>query len=260
MKINIIVSTPNKISVNFHVNNSSGSPHAVTPNTRIVKMRGYGDPIMIARDGLDVALTGDNFNHCDYWASEGVNASGVHLPNWGAVSKFQPLGKVELDYLKSIQPNDFSVYGFTLAQKMNWLVGECCPPARPYWTIGGKWSGTWSKFHFGTMVFGHQPVRVKTNPDGSLKVTKFLTQYKDYDRWLTGEVEFLEVDGFRPEMMSWSVDWLVQNAYIQSATEAYKTNIINDLPRGRLYHPVWSPDYYPSNYGKLYLPRFAIVE
>jgi len=240
-----------------------------TPNTRLVRTRGYGDPIMVQRMGLDTRLTGDNFNHADFWASEGIKPNGVHSPNWAAVTKWQALGRAEMEYLKSIQPDDFHIWGFTLAQKMNWLVGEGTPPARPYWTLGDKWDGAWESFRFGTMVFGHSRVRVKTNADGSLKVTKFMTEYRDIDpatgvtTWLTGEVEFLEVDGFRPEMMDvdkYPVAWLLENGYIQQATEAYGVNVINDVPRGVMYHPVWSPEVWPSNYGALYLARFCVEE
>lgn len=260
MKIEIVSQgKPASIAVEIH---GKAMP-TVTPNTKIVQMRGYGDPIMIAREGLDTALTGDNFNHCDFWASEGKKPSGVHSANWSAVTKFQVLGRTEMDYLKSIQPDDFYIWGFTLEQKMNWLVGEetsSQKPSRPYWTIGDKWDGLWETFRFGTMVFGHQPVRVKTNADGSLKVTTFLTEYRDYGTWKTGEVEFLEVDGFRPDMTTWDVAWLLENGYLQQATAAYGANEINDVPRGIMYHPVWSPEHYLSNYGMLWLPRFAIVE
>jgi hypothetical protein len=223
--------------------------------------------------GLDTRLTGDNFNHADFWASEGIKPSGVHSPNWAAVTKFQTLGRAEMEYLKSIQPDDSYLWGFTLAQKMNWLIGDATndPPARPYWTIGDKWSGNWTTFRFGTMVFGHSCVRVKTNADGSLKVTKFLTEYRNIvngvTTWLTGEVEFLEVDGFKPEMMDkdkYPVAWLLENGYIQQATEAYGTasaaNVINAAPRGIMYHAVWSPEFWQSNYGALYLARFCIEE
>ena len=243
-----------------------------TPNTRIVKTRGYGDDIMIRRMGLDTRLTGDNFNHADYWASAGIKPSGVHSPDWAAVTKFQCLGRAEMEYLQSIQPDDFYIWGFTFEKKMNWLVGEGTPPARPYWTLGDKWSGSWDEFRFGTMVFGHSRVRVKTNPDGSLKVTKFLTEYREIVngevKWLTGEVEFLEVDGFKPAMMDktkYPLVWLIENCYIQQATEAYGTpaadNVINDVPRGVMYHPVWDVGAYPSNYGSaLYLARFCAEE
>lgn len=230
------------------------------PNTRIVRTRGYGDPIMIAREGLDASLTGDNFNHVDYWASEGIKPNGVHSANWQAVTKFQRLGGAEMDFLISIQPNDYSIYGYTLDQKMNWLVGEGTV-GRPYWTLGDDWSGDWDEFRFGTMVFGHSKVRIKTNPDGSPKVSKFLTEYMDYESWLIGVVEFVEVDGIRPDMLSYPLQWLIENAYVQQATEVIgKDNRINDVVRGVVYHPVWSPDHYLSNYGKIYLPRFAIIE
>jgi hypothetical protein len=215
--------------------------------------------------GLDTTITKDNFDHVDFWASEGLRSGGVHSPNWGAVTKFQTLNRDCLNYLMSIQPDDQKQWGFTLDQKMNWLIGDATnnPPSRPYWTIGGKWNQNWIQFRFGTMVFGHSKIRVKTNDDGSLKIKRFLTQYLDGDRWVTEEVEFLEVDGFRPEMMDLSkypVEWLLENAYLQQATEAFGNNRINKSPRGVIYHPVWSPDYWSSNYGPLYLARFCIVE
>lgn len=231
------------------------------PLSRVVATRGYGDPIMIQYMGLDVRITGANFNHVDYWSSEGVMSNGVHRANWSAVTRYQPLGRAEMEYLKSIQPGDHPI-----EQKMNWLVGDASSssPSRPYWTLGAAWGGAWMAFRFGTMVFGHSRIRVHANPDGSLKIFRVLTQYKDGDVWRTGELEFLQVDGFKPHMMDknrYPVEWLLENAYIQQATEAYAGNAIGYEPRGVLYHPVWDVTSYPSNYGTaLYIARFCVVE
>lgn len=245
-----------------------------TPNTRLVETRGYGDDMIVRRYGLHTLWTGDNFNHLDYWASTGIKSSGVHSSDWAAVTKFQRLERADFEYLASIQPDDYHIWEYTLGQKLNWLIGQAdgSPPARPYWTIGGKWSENWEELRFGTMVFGNSRVRVKTNADGSLKVTRFVCEYKEHDPnssngasiWKEGEIEFVEVDGFKPIMKEWPLEWLVENGYIQQATEAMSRpahNTIGYSPRGNMLHPVWDVKSWPSNYGSaLYLARFCIKE
>lgn len=223
---------------------------------------------MILREGLDTSVTGSNFNHVDFWTYTGVKDKGVYSADWGAITKFQPLGKVELQYLYSIQPDDSFESGFTREQKMNWLIGNATgsPPSRPYWTFGDSWQGNWKKFQFGTMVFGHSKIRVHTNPDGSVKIWVFKTEYKNGSNWEVGELEFCKVDGFKPYMMNtnkFPVQWLVENGYIQQATAAHpfpRQNSIDYYPRGKMYHPVWDPDFWPSNYGNnLYIAKDFLI-
>lgn len=235
--------------------------------SKIVYTRGYGDQIIVERSSLDTSLTGPNFDHIDYWASAGIKPNGVHSADWGAVTKFQNLGRSEMNYLSSIQPDDQYEWGFTLDQKMNWLVGqEMSPPDRPYWA-NNKWSRDWTIFQFGTMVFGHNKIRAKTNQDGSLIIHKYLTEYQSYGKWLVGDVDFIEVDGFKPYMMdknNYPVEWLIENAYIQKATAANhhpRPNSIDYYPRGTILHPVWDVKNWKSNFGNnLFIPKFAIME
>lgn len=262
----------NRISVKFHGN---GTP--APEGSKIVQTLGYGDEIIVRRMELDTRITGDNFNHIDYWCSTGVRSDGTHTADWKAVSKFQHLGVPEFQYLYSIQPDDFHIWGFTREQKMNWMIGarNGSPPERPYWTRGGQWDESWIAFEFGTMVFGNSRIRVKTHADGALKTTVFRTDYSERDpfdlskpsEWRIGDIEFVEVDGFKPYMMDverYPVEWLVENAYIQQATEAMgrpSPNTIGYSPRGNILHPVWDVGSWPSNYGSaLYLARFCIAE
>mgnify|MGYP001425631388 CR=1 FL=1 len=215
----------------------------------VFKTLGYGDPVMIELMGLDTNLTGPNFDHVDLYSPTG---------GWGAVHKFQILDRQAFDYLKSIQPDDSAEWGFSLNQKMNWLIGQRdgTTPDRPYWTRGGSWDGNWEKFEFGIMVFGHQLVKVETDHSGKPVEYKFNTNFPNSPR--AREVTFYKPIGMkRSEIGKFTHEthpWFIQKA--TAANHKPKPNSIDYAPRGVMVHPVWSLDDWRTNYGSdLYLAR-----
>jgi hypothetical protein len=217
--------------------------------TGVFTTRGYGDPVMVDLMGLDTSLTGPNFNHVDLYSPTG---------GWGAVHKFQFLDRQALNYLISIQPDDFSQWGFTLNQKMNWLVEnrDGKTPDRPYWTRGGDWDGNWTSFEFGIMVFGHQLVRVETDVNGNPVPYQFRTNFPNSPK-------VRDVTFYRPVGMKRSEIGRFTHAthpwFIQKATAANhnpKPNSIDYAPRGVMFHPVWDLGDWRTNFGSdLFLAR-----
>ena len=215
----------------------------------VFKTLGYGDPIIVELMGLDTTLTGPNFDHIDLYSPTG---------GWGAVHKFQILDRQAMEYLKSIQPDDFMEWGFTFNQKMNWLVGwtDEGSPSRPYWTKGDSWDGNWTSFVFGIMVFGHQLVKVETDANGKPVEYMFNTGFPNSSAKRT--VTFYKPIGMkRSEIGKFTHQthpWFIQKA--TAANHNPKPNSIDYFPRGVMYHPVWDLNDWKTNYGSdLYLAK-----
>jgi hypothetical protein len=209
----------------------------------------YGNPLMVELMGLDtVGLGTSNFQNVDLFDPD-LGAG------FGGVSKWQMLGRSQMDYLIGIQPKDRP-----LGPKMAFLTSnkDATPnhtPDRPYWTTGADWNGSWSTFRFGTIVFGGQKVKVKTNSYGEPIEYKF---YSKFQGTASKEIiTFYELDGMR-----WAdrdkVTHQTHPYWIQRCTWAgYPDNAYRDTwDSGIVYHPVWSPTDFPSNYGnKLYIAK-----
>jgi hypothetical protein len=202
----------------------------------IVNTKGFGDPEMMEYLNLSTQPGYDgggisNFNHVDFYHYNPVKKSG----EWGAVANFQTLSKSDVDYLLSIQPKDGKD-----DQRRNWLFGNATEdnPARPYWVKTDGNGGT--SYYFGTMVFGHSKIRVESE-NGRPKVYTLRCWFPNKPTYSVGE--FVKVVGFKREHMSKSVEWLLENAYIQRCTAAYTKPVhdtITDTPSGMvIYHPVW---------------------
>lgn len=223
------------------------------PEAGIFKTRGYGDPVMVELMGLHTDLTGPNFNHVDLWSPSG---------GWGAVHKWQILDRQAFNYLKAIQPDDFSEWGFIIEQKMNWLIGQTdgTPPSRPYWTEGDNWTGNWSKFLFGIMVFGHQLVKVETDTGGKPIPYVFRTSFPESSQ--KRDVIFYKPVGMkRSEIGKFTHEthpWFIQKT--TAANERPQPNTIDYAPRGVMFHPVWDLNDWTTNYGSdLYLAKDFLV-
>ncbi|HEY5730464.1 MAG TPA: hypothetical protein VIS72_10465 [Anaerolineales bacterium] len=223
------------------------------PAVGIFETRGYGDPIIMELMGLDTNLTGPNFNHIDLYSPTG---------GWGAVHKFQKLDRQAMDYLKSIQPNDMAEWGFTINQKMNWLVGHSdgTVPDRPYWTKGDSWNRNWTSFVFGIMVFGHQLVKVETNASGKPREWVFNTTFPNSPK--KRDVVFYKPVGMkRSEIGKFTHEthpWFIQKA--TAANHNPKPNSIDYAPRGVMYHPVWDLSDWQTNFGSdLYLAKDFLI-
>lgn len=224
-----------------------------TSEPGIFRTRGYGDPFMIETMGLSTDLTGPNFDHVDLWSPTG---------GWGAVSKWQILDRQAFAYLESIQPDDYAQWGYTLHQKMNWLIGnrDDGVPSRPYWTRGADWDEAWTKFEFGIMVFGHQLVKVQTYPNGQPIPYKFVTRYPE--RAKSEVIIFYKPVGMKRsqigEFTHESHPWFIQKC--TAANERPQPDSITYAPRGVMYHPVWDLDDWTTNFGSdLYLSSDFLV-
>lgn len=224
-----------------------------TPQTPagVFTTRKYGDPEMVRLMGLDTEAMGtSNFQNIALFTT---------VAGFGAVSQFQRLDKAALEYLISIQPVDQA----TLNQKMEFLCGERIgPPKRPYWTRNGEWKAlragdTSILFEFGTIVFGGQKVKVEIFNDAPVEY-KFLAKYQ-----ATSTMElitFYKLEGLR--RADWGkVSYATHPWFIQTATWAgYPDNSYHTTwHEGTIFHPVWSPLDYPSNYGALYIAKAFLV-
>lgn len=203
--------------------------NSVIMNTRGFGIDQFGDEMirfmnLSTEAGYDGRGIG-NFDHNDFLLYKPSNG----YTEWGAISgyKTQTLGQSEIDYLKRIQPNDFDVNA-----KMNWLIGG----GRPYWKVGTN------DYRYGTMVFGHSKIRVEST-NGKPDIYTIATYMPRDGSRLTRR--FCKVVGFRKYMMNlekYSVQWLLNNAFIQIATQANAKPVHNTIvyaDRGIKYHPVW---------------------
>lgn len=224
-------------------------------NSIIMNTYGFGDTHMKEYLNLSTELGYDgrgvgNFDHVDYML---VQPTGKTL--WGAISKFQILSKSDYDYVASIQPKDYD-----LQAKMNWFWSDATSstPDRPYWYERDV-NNNISTYSFGTMVFGHSKIRVEAE-NGQPKLYKFYTVFPNEEK--KGYHYFCKVDGFKRSMLNMPVQWLLENAYIQIATQANakpQHNTIAIYDRGIKYHPVWDfSDWHGNLKGEYYIWRDAL--
>jgi hypothetical protein len=188
---------------------------------------------------------------------------------FGAISYFQRMGIPERDYLKSIQPDDYAQYNYTVAQKMNLLVEPppATTPMRVYWSkVGGEWSSPYFvEMSFGTLVFGGQKLQVEMDGDKPKEYSLFgKYRARPTSEW----IPFFKLIGMRKNEISRPVSELFAEGKIQKFTAANKgaggqEDIYNDHPRGVMYSPVWSPLDWKVNSGvadALYIARKFLEE
>jgi hypothetical protein len=207
-------------------------------------VRKWGDPAMKSLMGYDTDVVGGNFQVVALFTPNG---------EFGAVSQFQILETTAMTLLQSLQQ---AGDGFTFAEKMNWLCND--GEGRPYWTVGGKWSdGLWSRFLFGTLVFGGQKIAVEMAGGLPVEYT-FFSKYKT--ETAKHNIVFYKLLGLRlvdiPFVNSGAISHATHPHLIQKAAAANTGNVYDDTPRGTIYHPVWSPLDWTSNNGDaLYIAK-----
>jgi len=225
----------------------------------LVTVRKWGDPALYALDGMSTAdIQVGNFQEVPLFHT--YKDKPTH-GEFGAISAFQMLGQTELDILKSIQPDDAKIYGYHLKQKMNWLIGSPSvrPPEQIYWSEEHGWDDPALKvFCFGTLVFGGQKVLVETDAAGQKVEYALFGSYrkKGINEW----IPFYKIVGMRRTEAGRPVEELLREGKMQICTCANRggkgENLYTETLKGIVYHPVWSPLDYPSNYGNaLYLAK-----
>src|SRR5215216_6495749 len=82
------------------------------PESRIFRVRKYGDPVMVAQAGADINIktVDSNFGVIPLYCPEDET--------WSAVAKYVKLNKADVKQLLKMQVQD----QFKPKQKMNWLV------------------------------------------------------------------------------------------------------------------------------------------
>lgn len=229
---------------------SSDTPSILSAPAPTHTVRRWGDPVMVELMGYDTNQVGGNFQ---------VVALATH-DAMEAVQQFQVLDHTAMTLLQSLQIAE----GFyTFAQKMNWLcsAGE----GRPYWTEGGEWAtNDWTRFLFGTLVFGGQKIAVELNNGVPVEYV-FDSKYKtDTSRHL---IPFYKLQGLRRDDIPLVNSGVISNKthphLIQKATAANAGqggNAYTDTPRGTIYHPVWSPmDWTNNNGDDLYIAKAFVI-
>lgn len=200
----------------------------VNPNpSNVYRVRKWGDRVLVDLLGATTALVGDNFQ-----VVKTASLSDNGAPEFNDIARVQIVDEV---YLTEIQCAD----EYTVESKMNWLINIDGKGVRPYWKDGGE------RLKFGPFVFGGQWVQLGEE----------ITVRGDYpnkpDQWIT----MRRVIGLRKADMA-KVSHTSHPYLIQRCTEVYGKDVYNDAPRGIIYHPVWSDEDFPVNYGdgKMWLP------
>jgi len=227
--------------------------------TGVVTVRKWGDPILYALDGMSTAdIKIGNFQEVPLFHP--YKDKPTH-GEFGAITSFQELGRAELDFLKKIQPDDAKTYGFDLKKKMNWLIGphNVRPPGQIYWSEDFGWDDPkLIHFRFGTLVFGGQKVLVETDSAGQKMEYSFVGKYRKKES--NESIPCYKIVGMRRAETGRPVAELLREGKIQICTCANRggkgEDQYTETLKGIVYHPVWSPLDYPSNYGNaLYLPK-----
>lgn len=235
------------LQISISIKDASPQPNPFA----IVEVRKYGDDVMVELMGLDTNILGtSNFQNISLC----TRSNG-----FGAVSQFQRLGKAQMDYLVSIQPQDEA----TLNEKIQFLVNGT--KGRPYWTNNGLWND-WQEsttLSFGTIVFGGQKCAVELDEQGQKKEYTLRGKYQNRNYY--EDIVFYKLVGMR-----WA-DRHKYNAtdhpyFLQRGTWAtWRTNPPNQYRdtwhEGVVLHPVWSPLDFPTNGGdnELFLAKAFCV-
>lgn len=178
----------------------------------------------------------------------------VHYPGLtevggrGDVNNFQNLGSqggANETYLLDIQPSQYDRN--MVRNKLINSDNSKGSARRPHWYKDGKL--VWGSTIIGGTVELPQSVRVRTNADGSLKVSTFNV---DYDGWKPNTT-FVEIDGLREEDKGRPVEELIREGRILYWYEINSTpdNITRSLGGVTgLFQPMWNDLQWPSNYGR----------
>lgn len=190
---------------------------------KVRRVRKWGDPVLVELADADVNLVGTTNFQIVKTATMG--ADGV--PFFNCTARYQ---RVDMAFLQSLQfPSD----GFTVKQKMNWLVNDDGSYDRPYWMKGTD------VLYFGPLLFGGQLVQT-----GETIIKWGRYPGRTQDEW----IPMHRVIGLRRSEFD-KVRFETPSHLIQRATEAGRDNGYNEYPRGEILHPVWSDLDWPCNYG-----------
>lgn len=200
---------------------------------------------MVDLMGLDVNIinTGNFQNVCLFDPNNGSQDS------FGAVSHFQKMDTSALNYMQSIQPNDYD-----LGRKLHWMGLPDNPKGRPYMYKNGV--ACW-----GLMVFGFNKIQVEA-VNGVPVPYIFRARYQS--RSYVEDIEMYKLVMFRKADMLRPVAELISEGLIHHATEAFlPDNGLGESPRGVILNPVWSPQDWPTNTGfhdDLYIPKVFLKD
>lgn len=196
------------------------------PPGNVYTVRKWGDPVLVDLMGSSTAIVNTSNFQVVQTASIGSN----NKPFFNCVSRFQ---FPDYNYLESLQyPSD----GYTVEQKMRWLVYYDGKARSPYWMDGSP------ILYFGPLVFGGQKVQLG---ETIVKLGKYPN--RDYEE----SIEFRRVIGVRRADFG-KYSYTKEPWYIQRATAANRTPVedsYTEFPRGEIFHPVWSDIDFPTNYG-----------
>lgn len=214
----------------------------ITPNPRpnssaVFQLLQPLDPVVVARLNPEDR----NFSHGTYYHVRGL---------FGDISNFLPMSAEDERYLLSIQPVGLTD-NHTVNAIRNKLIGE----GRPYfYRNGGLVFGN-------TVPFGNK-IRIKTNPDGSPRITKFRTRFPAENDSQIRDVEFVEVDGFRKSDMGRPVAELIAEGRMGYWYEISATGKVSQSLAGlsKLLCPFYTDRDFPSNQGNYYLPKDYLVK
>ena len=214
------------------------------PNSKLYKVRKWGDPIMV-RYGFDVDQAGT------------TNFQAVGLYNdgnrqFGAISNYIRLPHEDVLRLKAMQIEDeYEAKGKIKdwrKQKMKWL---CKARGTIYFYYHHASQGDWetlSYIEWGTLALGGNLVQV----EGTEVVHAKMRNGMD------GDVEVARLKGFGPFDWDRPLDDLLAEGLVHRCFCAYKSNHFGDTPKGIVYSPFYSPQYWEFPGGlrptALYIP------
>lgn len=189
-----------------------------SPDTVLLKVKGYGHQVSVDLFELDTDLTGPNFNHVDYYDQFG---------RWNAVTKFYNDVQDVLPWLKSLHPS--------WTQPMeNWLIGDTTggdKPSRPMW---------WAEkngvrvLRCGTSCFGENLVMVEAVNGKPVEYT-FRDSYPGIN--IVVDIPFVRVIGMRRSDIG-KVTHQSHPWFIHRANQA-ANNIVDWYPKGTtIYYPI----------------------
>lgn len=226
----------------------SAPPQIQSPPFPTHTVRKWGDPRIVELMGYNTKAVGGNFQVFALFTPSG---------EFGAVQQFQILDATAMTLIKSLQKAGAST---TYDENMNWLCGG--GEGRPYWTEGGTWKkNDWSRFLFGTLVFGGQKIAVEMS-NGTPVEYVFNSKYKA-ESGGRHPITFYKLEGLRradiPLVNSGVISHATHPHLIQLGTGASRgsgENVYTEYTDNEKLHPVWSPLDWPSNNGNaLYIAK-----
>jgi hypothetical protein len=216
------------VEVIRHVSLDIRFPNTPAPTpSDIYRVRKWGDPVVADLMGGDTNML-PKPDEGNFQVIQTASIGGDGKPFFNCINRFQK--DLPLSYLESIQ---YPSEGYTVSQKMNWLINYPTHGVSPYWM---KDSPT---LYFGPLVFGGQLVQLGEQITVNGK-------YPNRDKF--EPITFRRVIGVRKSELG-KYTYTTRPDKIQRATSAHHPNIYSQHPKGEIFHPVWSDIDWPTNYG-----------